>query len=122
MIVTQITIMMMVSDVARADIVITPQRTYYRFATDCSIEDGELKPVDDFDGVVENILGSAVVLDKEKALSEDIKVQLFVNNRLWNHKGKGNEPYLPTEQSLARVIDCLVPLAPEFAFLSGFKS
>ena len=100
--------MIKVEDVARADIMLTPERTYYRFATDASIEDGELAAVGDFDGVASKLIDAAMPLDNERPLPEDVKLQLFVNNRLSPEKPR-------------RVINTVAPLAPEFSFVEGFK-
>lgn len=111
--INRITLMIKVEDVARADIMLTPERTYYRFATDASIEDGELAAVGDFDGVASKLIDAAMPLDNERPLPEDVKLQLFVNNRL--------SPEKPTEESLRRVINTVAPLSPEFSFVEGFK-
>lgn len=109
----RITLMLRVDDRARADIALTPDRSYYRFATDSSIEDGELTAVADFAAASASIIDAYMPNDNEQPLPADIRLQLFVNNRL--------APEAPTEQSLARVVDALIPLHPEFAFLAGFK-
>lgn len=108
----RITLMFKVVDRARADIALTPKRTYYRFATDDSIEDGELGAVNDFDAVMAEIIDAAMPREGESPLDSEVRFQLFVNNRL--------APEKPTEQSLRRVIRVLLPLNAEFAFLQGF--
>ncbi|MFG6386067.1 MAG: hypothetical protein K1V80_06305 [Muribaculaceae bacterium] len=111
--INRITLMIKVEDVARADIMITPERTYYRFATDASIEDGELAAVENFNNVVSKLIDAAIPLDDERPLPENVKLQVFVNNRL--------SPEKPTEESLRRVINAVAPLSPEFSFIEGFK-
>lgn len=110
----RITLMVRVDDTARADIALTPERSYYRFATESSIEDGELTAVADFAAAAAAIVDAYMPHDGEQPLATDMRLQLFVNNRL--------APEPPTEQSLARVIDTVIPLHPEFTFLAGFKA
>lgn len=106
--------MLMAADTARADIALTADRTYYRFATETSIEQGELKPVPDFGGVAERLLAAAMPGDNESPLSAEVRMQLFADNRL--------QQIAHTEQSLKRVVDELEAVACEFAFLKGFVS
>lgn len=111
--INRLTLMMKVEDTARADIALTPDRTYYRFATDSSIEDGELGAVDNFEALAAELIDAAIPKDGETPLPADVKLQLFVNNRL--------APEHPTEQSLRRILKVIVPVFPEFSFLEGFK-
>lgn len=103
----------MVADTARADIAITPERTYYRFATDSSLEDGELRAIEHYDEIAAQIIDAAIPKDGECTLSSDLRMQLFVNNRI--------APEKPTEQSLERLINIISDLFPEFEFLQSFK-
>lgn len=107
-----VTVMMRVDDTARADISLTPDRSYYRFATDSSIEDGQLAPIAGFEQVAQAVVEAAKPREGETPLGPDMRMQLFVNNVL--------APGQPTEQALRRVVDALAPLTPEFAFLQGF--
>jgi len=111
--INRVTLMMKVEDTARADVAITPERTYYRFATDLSIEDGELGAVENFKALAAELIDAALPRDSETPLPTDIKLQLFVNNRL--------SPEQATEQSLRRILSVVVPISPEFSFLEGFK-
>jgi len=106
--------MMRVEDTARADIALTHDRSYYRFATDSSIEDGELGAVADFTATATAIIDAALPRDGETPLPASVRFQLFVNNRI--------APEAATEQSLRRVIGIVEPLWPEFAFIEGFKN
>lgn len=109
----RLTVMVRVDDTARADIALTPERTYYRFATDSSIEDGELAaPAGDFDRTARGVAEAATGRAGETPLPDDVRVQIFVNNRM--------QAVNATEQSLRRLVDALQPLAAEFAFLRGF--
>lgn len=110
--INRITLMMRVEDTARADLALTPDRTYYRFATDSSIEDGELAAVENFAAVAAEIIDAAMPREGESPLATEVRLQLFVNNRL--------SPEAPTEQSLRRVVRTVAPLAAEFSFLQGF--
>ncbi len=111
--INRITLMMRVEDTARADIALTAERSYYRFATDSSIEDGELGAVADFTATAAAIIDAAMPHDDEMPLPDSVRFQLFVNNRI--------APEAATEQSLRRVIGVVSPLWPEFSFLEGFK-
>lgn len=109
----RLTIMMKVADVARADLALTPERVYYRFATDESIEDGELPAIkEDFDLLSERLLHAAEAQDNERPLDDRVKLSLFVTNRLCNLNY--------SEQSLGRLVGELSLLADEFSFLKGF--
>ena len=55
----RLTIMLRVADVARADIMLVPERVYYRFATEDSLEDGELAAVPDFEAVTAELIEAA---------------------------------------------------------------
>lgn len=108
----RLTLMMRVEDTARADVALTPERTYYRFATDSSIEDGELAPAADFDTVAARIVADASMRDGEALLDPKVKVQIFIDNRLQNIQ--------VSEQSLRRIADRMADLNQEFNFLNGF--
>lgn len=110
----RLTIMMQACDIARADMALTPDRIYYRFYTEESIEDGELPPSkENFDDLSRRILSAAVASEGEKALSSDIKVTIFIENRLADIQ--------VSEESLRRLIDELRYTADEFSFLGGFS-
>lgn len=109
----RLSLMVRVADAARADIALTPERTYYRFATDDSIEDGELAPIqDDFETILADIKAGASAREGERPLAADVRAQLFEDNRLCT------APW--SEESLHRVIATVAPLTPEFAFLRAF--
>lgn len=110
---SQLTIMIRVNDVARADIALTGDRTYYRFATESSVEDGDLNALPDLDSVTVAITEAAKPRKDELPLSDDVRLQLFVDNVI---AGSGF-----TEESLRRVIAEVSGLYPEFAFVEGFR-
>lgn len=107
-----LTIMMMVADTARADLAFAKDRTYYRFATDSSIEDGSLAACADIPALVAQVQAAAEGVAGETPLPADVRVQIFINNR--------RQSVQITEASLRRLIAILEPHASEFAFLRGF--
>lgn len=108
----RVSIMLRHGDEAHASIALTPERTYYRFATDDSIEDGELAPVADFAAVSEALAAEALPREGEDPLPGHLRMQVFVDNVLIKEK--------PSRRAMRRLVDILEPLAPEFAFLSIF--
>lgn len=109
----RLTLMMRVADAARADIALTPERIYYRFATDETIEDGELPAAKrDFNELSKALITAASANEEDHDLSDDVKVSIFIDNRLAAIK--------LSENSLRRLVDELKVVAEEFAFLGGF--
>lgn len=104
---------MRAGDIARADIAMTPERIYYRFATDDSIEDGDLPATnDDFDSLCDRMIAAATIGSDERPIGNDIKVEIFINNRTGG--------ITVSEESLKRLVSELACVADEFAFLNGF--
>ena len=109
----RLTIMMRVADTARADVALTSDRVYYRFATEETIEDGELPaPKEEFGVLAEDIVKEAEAKEGETSLGSDMKVEIYVDNRVSGIK--------VSEQSLRRLVNRLKGIAEEFAFLGGF--
>lgn len=109
----RLTLMFSAADTARADIALTPQRIYYRFATDDSIEDGELPaPGMNFGKMSADILDAATQKDGETPLCPGVSVKIFADNRITGIH--------PSEPSLRRLVEYLCGLADEFNFLKGF--
>ncbi|MDE6240200.1 MAG: hypothetical protein K2M54_09490 [Muribaculaceae bacterium] len=109
----RLTIMIGAADTARADIALTPERIYYRFATDESIEDGGLPgSKDDFGKLTSDLLVAATAGESERPLADGVKVTVFVDNHLSDIKF--------SEESLRRLVHSLRHVAEEFAFLGGF--
>ena len=105
--------MVAVSDTARADIALTPERIYYRFATDESIEDGELPAAkDDFTALAGRILSDVTARGNEKELAAELRLTVFVDNR--------KRDIAVSEESLRRMVEELRAVADEFTFLRGF--
>ena len=89
-----------------------PERIFYRFATEDSLEDGELAPLPDFAATINSLVEVAKGCANETPLAENVLKQVFVNN------GLSCEPV--SEQSLSRLIRALLPITAEFQFLQGF--
>ena len=109
----RLTLMVRAADTARADIALTPDRIYYRFATDESIEDGELPGTkEEFDSFCCRLLDSVAAREAETPLADEIKLSIFTDNHTTDIK--------VSEQSLRRMVNELKAIADEFAFLGGF--
>lgn len=108
----RLTLMVRAADVARADIAITPERIYYRFATDTSIEDGDLPAPQDFDALTAALDDEARAREGETPLRDDVRMQVFRDNVL--------ETAPRSEQSLRRAVELLRNEKDEFAWLGGF--
>lgn len=108
-----LTLMFCVADAARADIALTSDRIYYRFATDESIEDGELPGIKEgFDKFVSQIIADISAREGETPLADEIKVSVFLSNRA--------TAFDLSEESLRRIVNSLKAIADEFGFLNGF--
>lgn len=110
--VRSLTIMLLMADTARADIAIKGDRTYYRFATEASLEDGDIAGVPDVAHLADEVIAAAQAREGEAPLGEGMKVQIFVNNCA--------QAITTSEASLRRLVAVLEPVAVEFAFLRGF--
>ncbi len=109
----RLTLMFRYGDEARADVAITPDKVYYRFATDDSIEDGELPPLKtDFETFAGSIVENIKAKNGENNIDEQMKVEIFVDNRILQTD--------LSQQSLRRTVEMLYDEADEFAFLQGF--
>lgn len=107
----KLTLMFAAGDVARADILLSHDRIYYRFATDDSIEDGQLPPYKgDFVALAADIT-SALPADKS-ATDDNVKMTVFVDNRL--------SAVTSDIEVIRRTVGRLCDVADEFAFLRGF--
>ena len=109
---TKLTIMIKSGDEARADIAMSDGRVYYRFATDDTIEDGDLPLKEDFANLSGEILDALTPREGEHEPGEDLTLKIFIDNMLTACKY--------SEQSLARAVYRLTDLAEEFIFLKGF--
>jgi hypothetical protein len=110
----RITFMLKIEDNARADVAMTPDKTYYRFATTDSLEDGELPGMGDkFGTFAEQLLASFNAGVGTTASIEPVKFTLFVNNRIAN-------PVILNNDTLRAFVNKLESAHDEFGFLSGF--
>lgn len=92
------------ADAWRIDIALTPERSYWRHATDDAINDGEEHAVPHFDSVTQAILQAYAPAPCDAPLPTDMRLQLFVNNRLQSPP--------PTQGSLQRIMEIVTPLLP----------
>lgn len=108
-----IIIMLRAGDEARADISLTPERVYYRFATDSSIEDGNLPAIkEDFASFIYRLMSAAEPRESETPLDKSVKFEMYVDTRVKN--------FAMSEESLRRLISILCEVSDEFLFLRGF--
>ena len=113
--VDRVSFMLSVSDVARADVTMTPEKTYYRFMTEDSLEDGELPGLkDDFEPIVTKALEGFKAGVGVSSPTDPVKFNLFVNNRKVL-------PEILNNGTLAQFIEVMKGSYAEFSFLEGFK-
>jgi hypothetical protein len=110
----RITFMLKIEDNARADVAMTPDKTYYRFATVDTLEDGELPGLGDkFGAFAEALLASFNAGVGASSSIDPVKFTLFVNNRIAN-------PVILNNDTLRAFVSKLEGAHDEFGFLSGF--
>ena len=113
--VDRLSFMLSVPDLARADIAMTPEKTYYRFMTEDSLEDGELPGLkEDFETLVNRALSGFKAGVGVSSPTDPVKLNLFINNRKV-------EPEILNNSTLAGFIDVMKCAYAEFAFLGGFR-
>ena len=113
--VDRVSFMLSVTDVARADVTMTPEKTYYRFMTEDSLEDGELPGLkDDFAPTVSKAIEGFKAGVGVSSPTDPVKFSLFLNNRKVI-------PEILNNGTLARFLDVLKTVYAEFSFLEGFK-
>jgi len=104
--------MIAMNDNVRADVAMTPEKVYYRFTTEDTIEDGELPGLHErFESEVTELLncfapGAAVNCD-----ISPVKFQLFVNNVIQRPTVLNKDTLRAFTRGLARLYD-------EFDFLA----
>lgn len=107
----RITFMISVPDQIRADVAMTEDKTYYRFATDDSIEDGELPGLKkEFDKFTEHLLESFTPGIGITTDISPVKFTLFVNNVVVR-------PAVLNRDTLRAFISKLADKYNEFTFL-----
>lgn len=108
----RLTLMLSIPDKARADVMISPERVYYHFATEDAIEDGDLPGSGDrIEPVCTRILDALQTREEETELPA-VKLQLYVDNAL--------KPCAWSRQSLLRAIEQLTTLGEPLAFMRAF--
>lgn len=107
--------MLSVADRARADVTLTPDKVYYRFATEDTLEDGELpgKYPDVFGSFALKLLGSFRAGVGVSASTDPVRFTLFVNNTK-------AIPEVLNDTTLREFINLLANAFDEFDFLRGF--
>lgn len=109
----RLTLMFRYGDEARADVAITADKVYYRFATDDSIEDGELPAFKtDFEKLTSELTEAMKASEGEDEIDGEMKVEIYTDNR--------KSSTCVSRQSLRRAVEILTYEADEFAFLRGF--
>lgn len=112
--VDRLSFMLSVPDAARADVTMTPERTYYRFMTEDSLEDGELDGLHEkFGEFISETLGSFRAGVGVSAPIDPVRLNMFVNNRKV-------EPEVLNNTTLRMFIRALMKGHDEFAFFGGF--
>ena len=113
---TQLTIMLIVPDRARADVMLRADRVYYRFATESQAEDGDLPGLGDRMTVTcERLLDALTAREGEQAVkAEEMKVTVFVDNTA--------RTVAVSEESVARLAEALARESAEFEFLKRFTA
>jgi hypothetical protein len=112
--VDRITFMLKIEDNARADVAMTPDKTYYRFATLDTLEDGELPGLNEkFGNFAEDLLSSFNAGVGASADISPVKFTLFVNNRV-------AQPVILNNDTLRKFVSTLADKYDEFGFLAGF--
>ena len=110
----RISFMMRIADTAAAHATLSPDKTYYSFATPDSVEEGELAAADpDFDAFCTRLLNCFNAGVSTPQSIDPVRFQVFVNNRAM-------VPVILSPDTLQAFIDVLSRAQDEFAFLDGF--
>lgn len=113
--VNRVSFMLSVPDTARADVTLTPERTYYRFATEDTMEEGELKAIaDDFQSFTVRLLEVFKAGASIPSSIEPVRFSLFVNN-------VHVRPEILNNATLRSFIRIMAESCPEMSFLKGFN-
>lgn len=100
---------MLASDDARCDATLTPEKTYYRFLAEDSLEDGELPGLrDKFQEKMSGLLECFHLTPAVSSSIEPLRFRLFINNRQV-------EPETLNRTTLRSFIDKLSDLYYEFS-------
>ena len=109
------TLMISARDKARADIAISADRIYYRFATEDTADEGDLPgPGDEFDLFVARLVEALSPKDGEATITDAyFSARLFIDNKL-------QPGFKLSPESLRRASNLLRTRDDAFAFINGF--
>ncbi len=109
------TLMISVRDKARADIAVSADRIYYRFATADTVDEGDIpEPGEQLDLLVARLADAMRPLEGESPIADDdFSAKLFVDNKLQPN------PNL-TPEAVRRLANLLRAHDDAFAFILGF--
>lgn len=114
-----IEITFLVPEVAKAELLITPNRIYYCFATTDTREDSEMPlTANSYNSLLDeilNILKQDDTDNKCEGMRFNIKI---TNTQLKESTITGSDL---SNSKIRQIINLLTPLADEFAFLKGFR-
>ncbi len=115
--ITSITISLSVENTARADVLLTTTRAYYRFATIDTCEEGEMPYENSCD--VFNKIEQTLASHSTTAMPQDVKCAVSITNNDNSKKDYNNSNIsLSTYNSL---INILSRISDDFLFIRGFK-
>lgn len=103
-------ISLQVADCARADVLVTTTRVYYRFATEDTLDSGE-SPVGNNGEQLIALLNDAASLGGEPIPESEVSVMVE------NANGRQNTL---SEKGLRKIVDILGDVDEAFGFLRGF--
>lgn len=100
---------------ARADVMLRPDRVYYRFATESQLEDGDLPGMGDrMSTAGERLLDALTAREGETPLDPDaLRVSVYVDNSA--------RAVTASEQGVRRLADALARESAEFEFIKYFS-
>ena len=106
-----------VENTARADVMLTSSRAYYRFATIDTCEEGDIP----YENIVEvfDKIGQALDSNDSKPMPSDVKCIISITN-----DDNSNNEYNNQNISLSaynNLINILSRISDEFMFIRGFK-
>lgn len=115
--ITSITISLSVENTARADVLLTTTRAYYRFATIDTCEEGEMPYEKSCE--VFNKIEQALAAHSPETMPQDVKCTITITNNDNSKNDYNNSNIsLSTYNSL---INILSRISEEFMFIRGFK-
>lgn len=112
-----ITISFSVEDTARADVMLTNSRVYYRFATIDTSEEGEM-PCENANEIISKMTQSLATTDNN-LMPQDVKCSVIITKND-NSKIEYNNDTI-TLDAYNSLINILSHIGDEFMFIRGFK-